>query len=201
MCSYIPQTATMITFQQLVIYNESNRDSFAPFTLRGRLQHPELSRAPIIVIWLLHLVDTAEASVSCATVLLGYWRLLPARCWNVPHVTRNPWQQFRLWGLSDFHESAATPITQLDPSWFLFMGTMLRNTCSITNHTQLTHWERTLQMESGKLTAWYCNATSRCAWWRMVVIASTWCDINFFSMQLGMCPISIITFCLYVGDL
>jgi hypothetical protein len=85
----------MITFQQLVIYSESNRDSFAPFTLRGRLRHTELSRAPISVIWLLHLVDTAEACVSCATVL-GYSRLLPARCWNMPHVTRNPWQQFRL---------------------------------------------------------------------------------------------------------
>jgi hypothetical protein len=85
----------MITFQQLVIYTESNRDSFGLFTLHGKLQHPELSHAPIIVIWLLHFVDTAEACVSCAT-MLGYSRLLPAKCSNVPHVTRNPWQQFRL---------------------------------------------------------------------------------------------------------
>lgn len=84
----------MIPFQQLVIYSESNCHSFAPFTLRGRLQHLELSQAPIIVIWLLHLVDTAQTCVSCATVL-SYSRLLPARCWNVP-CHKNPWQQFRL---------------------------------------------------------------------------------------------------------
>jgi len=85
----------MITFQQLVIYTESNHDSFALFTLHGGLQHPELSQAPVIVMCLLHLEDTAEMCVSCAT-MLGYSRLLSARYSNVPHVTRNPWQQFRL---------------------------------------------------------------------------------------------------------
>jgi hypothetical protein len=120
-----------------------------------------------------------QKHVSCATVL-GYSRLLPARCANMPHVTRNPWQQFRLslrieWLPRNYGHSYHLTW----PLLIYFYGTMLRNVCSVTNHTQLTHWERPLQMESGNLTSWYCNATSRCAWWRKVVIASTWCDVYF----------------------
>jgi hypothetical protein len=53
----------MITFQQLVIYTESNRDSFALFTLHGRLQHSELSQAPI-VLWLLQYATHHEKSMA-----------------------------------------------------------------------------------------------------------------------------------------
>jgi hypothetical protein len=156
--------------------------------LNKRMYRPSLSYG-CCILW------TLQKRVSCATVL-GYSRLLPARCSNMPHVTRNPWQQLRLSLRNEWLPRVCGHPNH--PTWSLlisFYGTMLRNKCSITNRTQLTHRERTLQMESGKLTAWYCNATSRCAWWRMVVFASTWCDVNFFSMQQGMCPISIITFC------
>lgn len=132
----------MITFQQLVIYTESNHDSFAPFTLHGRLQHPELSQAPIIVMWLLHFVDTAEACVSCATVL-GYSRLLPARCSNMPHVTRNPWQQFRLSLRTEWlPRICGHPYHPTWPLLISFYGTMLRNVCSVTNRTHNWRIER-----------------------------------------------------------
>ena len=61
--THIPQTAAMITFQQLVIYTESNRDSFALLTLHGRLQHSELSQAPI-VLWLLQYATHHEKSMA-----------------------------------------------------------------------------------------------------------------------------------------
>ena len=49
------------------------------------------------------------------------------------------------------------------PTYFFlisFRVVFLRNDCSVTNRAQLTHWKRTLEMKSGKLTAWHWNAVS-----------------------------------------
>jgi len=58
-----------------------------------------------------------------------------------------------------------------------------RDDCSVANRAQLTHWKRTLEMKSVKLTAWHlnavsttCNTASRYTWRRMVVTFSTLCN-------------------------
>jgi hypothetical protein len=103
---------------------------------------------PVPITWQAAAPRTIPSSHHCHVVaaFCRHWRsmcflynragLLPARCSNMPRVTRNPWQQFRLsLRIEWLPRICGHPY---HPTWPLLIssyGTMLRNACSVTNRT------------------------------------------------------------------
>jgi hypothetical protein len=129
-----------------------------------------------------HVKHTAKMCFSCAN-LQGY-PLKVTSSKMVQHATSRTIHdepQF-LQGSSDFERLEATTISQLNPSSFVFMGL---NDHSVTNHTQLMHWEKTLQMKSSWKDLRHTTNNMQCHIWmslaqdsshiqHMISVSSTW---------------------------
>ena len=117
-----------------------------------------------------------------------------ASCKTGHQATRqdNSWQSSRVSSKIDwFPKISGHQARPTYPLLYYFCGATLRNECSATNDTQLTHWNRTVQIKSGKQTTLHwdtlptiCNAPFRCAWRRTLVI-------TLRDVSLLMCPINI----------
>jgi hypothetical protein len=162
--------------------------------------------APRVPYW----YAVPEPRVSYPHLLDYSLKVTSRKQWNKPHVTKihgnDPESSARIYW---FPRLCDHPYL---PTYFFFISfrvVFLRNDCSVTNRTQLTHWKRTLEMKSVKLTA-RClevvsttyNVESRYTWWRMVVTSSMWCNVSYFNVTQStcMCLNNIVTLCFFTAD-